>query len=282
MYIHATYKQINEISDVGIYRKQLKEISKINLRQSSKLNVMAVLGALKCLENISYDKNLSIYLANEYSCTQNMINVVSQVNSSDGLVMPFDFLNINTDNVGFFIAAALNSNGNNVSITSQDLSFEKAFELAYFDLISGETLETLVGGVDESLENVINNYEIIHNLENKKTRDGTAWIFLSAKKDGAIAKIKELKVFENIAELNATLATIKVDKISLNQYAEKYKKELAIEQNLIIQQEDEFYGTSSAGYIVNLLRYSTDLLHISLDAKKRAYMFLFEKNTHHA
>ncbi len=277
MYIHSTYKQINEIKDASIYRKQLKEISKINLRQSSKFNVIAVFGALKCLENISYDKNLSIYLASEYSCTHNMLNVITQVNTKDDFVMPFDFLNINTNNVGFFIAQALETVGESLNIAAQDLSFEKALEMAYFDLMCGAATEALIGSVDESLEDIINDYELVHNLENQKIKDGTAWIFLSPEKTGAIAKIKELLIYENIEELNLKLNTISYDKISLNQYAKKYKDDLEIDQNLIIKQPDEFYGTAAAGYIVNLLTYEKELIHISLDAKKRAYLFIFEK-----
>lgn len=277
MYIHSTYKQISDITDVAIYRKQLKEISKINLRQSSKFNVIAVFGALKCLENIPYDKDLAIYLASEYSCTKNMMNVITQVNTKDEFVMPFDFLNINTNNVGFFISQALNTVGKSLNITAQDLSFEKAFELAYFDLLSNEAKEALIGGVDESLEDVISDYKLIHNLENQKTKDGTAWMFISPKKTNALAKIKELGIYENIEELNSKLRTISCDKISLNQYAKKYKNFLEIRPDLVIEQKDEFYGTSAAGYIINLLAYSGELIHISLDSKKRAYLFCFEK-----
>jgi 3-oxoacyl-(acyl-carrier-protein) synthase len=172
MYIRSIYKQISDIEEVSVYRKQLKEISKINLRQSSKFNVMAVLGAMKCMKNISYDKNLSIYLASEYSCTQNMLNVITQVNTKDDMVMPFDFLNINTNNAGFFIAQALDTVGSSLNITSWDLSFEKALEMAYSDLLLNEATEALIGGVDESLENIIDDYKLIHNLENQKIKDG--------------------------------------------------------------------------------------------------------------
>ncbi|MFT5703082.1 MAG: hypothetical protein ACI9TO_000443 [Rickettsiales bacterium] len=277
MYIHSVFKQISEIQNSSIYKKQLKEISKINLRQSSKLNVIAVYGALKCLENISYDKNLSIYLASQYSCTQNMLNVITQVNTKDDFVMPFDFLNINTNNVGFFISEALGTIGKSLNVTSEDLSFEKAFELAYFDLMRFETKEALIGGVDESLENIINDYELINNLENHKTKDGTAWMFLSSKKEGALAKIKALEIYQNIENLNSHLESITYDKISLNQYAKQYKNDLKIDQNLIIKQQDQFYGTSAAGYLVDLLKYKKELIHISLDSKKRAYLFILEK-----
>jgi len=277
MYIHSTFKQIEEIKSVSHYKKQLKTLSKINLRRSSKFNIIAVYGALKCLDDISYDENLSIYMASEYGCTQDMLKVLTQVNTKDDMVMPFDFLNVNTNNVGFFISEALNTTGKNINITSQDLSFEKAFELAYYDLLFKECREALIGGVDESLDDIIDNNKLIHNLENKKTKDGTSWIFISSQKTNAIAKIKKLEIYKNIEELNADLKTICYDKISLNQYAKKYQSDLDINKELILEQKDEFYGTSSAGYIINLLTYNNELLHISLDSKNRAYLFLFSK-----
>lgn len=277
MYIHSTYKQIEEIKPVGYYKKQLKELSKINLRRSSKFNVIAVYGALKCLDNIPYSKNLSVYIASEYGCTQDMLKVLTQVNTKDDIVMPFDFLNVNTNNVGFFISEALETTGTNINISSQDMSFEKAFELAYYDLLFKESQEVLIGAVDESLDDVINENELIHNVENKKTKDGTSWLFLSAEKNNAIAKIEKLEIYENIEKLNAALETISYDKISLNQYAKKYQNSLNIKKKFIIKQKDEFYGTYSAGYIIDLLTYDNELLHISLDSKKRACLFLFSK-----
>lgn len=277
MYIHSTFKQINPIKSLSEYKKQLKEMSTINLRRSSKFNILAVYGALKCLNSIPYDKNISIYIASEYGCTQDMLKVLAQVNTQDDIVMPFDFLNVNTNNVGFFISSALNTTGNNINITAEDFSFEKAFELAYFDLLFNESIEALIGGVDESLEECVKDNTLIHNLENKKTQDGTSWLFLSKEKNNAIAKIEKLETYPNIEELNSVLRGICYDKISLNQYAKKYQDSLDIQKEFIIEQKDEFYGTSSAGYIVNLLTYSKELIHISLDSKKRAYLFYFSK-----
>lgn len=277
MYIRSTHKQINSIQATAIYKKQLKEISKINLRQSSKFNVMAVLGALKCLKDISYNENLAIYTASEYSCINNMLNVITQVNTDDDFVMPFDFLNINTNNAGFFISEALGTHGHNINVTSEDVSFEKAFELAYFDLASNQSKEVLIGGVDESLEEIISDNELIHNLENAKINDGSCWVFVTPEKLNAIAEIKEIQIYSNIEELNSKLRTVNCDKISLNQYAKKYQDQLSINKNLIIKQRDEFYGTSSAGNMIDLLKYKKELLHIGLDSKKRAYLFLFKK-----
>jgi len=278
MYIHSTYKLINDNSEASIYRKDLREISKMNLRQSSKFNIIAVLGALRCLTNVSYDKNLSIYLSTQYSCIKNMISVVHQANIKGEIVMPFDFLNVNTNNVGFFIAQTLGTLGNHLNITVQDMSFEKAFELAYFDLLHGEASEALIGGVDESLQDVPETHKLISNVENLEMKDGSCWIFISPKKDGAIATIKAVETYENLSELNAKLNAINYDQLTLNQFARKQKDSLAINQNLLLPNQNEFYGTESAALIISLLTTNQKhLAHISLDAKQRAYLFLLEK-----
>ena len=272
MYIHSTYKEILNIEDIKQYKNKIKELSSINLRRSSKFNILAIYGALKCLENTTCSKYLSIYIASEYSCTSDMLKVLLQSNIKEEFVMPYDFLNVNTNNVGFFISKALNTFGKNINITSKNLSFEKAFELAYYDLLYDESIEALIGGVDESLNNIRH-----HDIEHKEYKDGTSWIHLSNNKTNAIAKIISIESFPSIKELNMYLKDISYDKLSLNLYAQKFIEELLIKKEKIIKQEDEFYGTYSAGYIINLLKKESKLLHISLDERKKAYLFFFHK-----
>ena len=236
MYIHSTYKEILNIEDIKQYQNKIKKLSSINLRRSSKFNILAIYGALNCLKNKIYTKDLSIYIASEYSCTSDMLKVLLQSNIKEEFVMPYDFLNINTDNISFFISKALDTFGKNINITSKHLSFEKAFETAYCDLLYDEITEALIGGVDESINNIRH-----PDVQHKNYKDGTSWMHLSNNKRNAIAKIISIESFPSIKELNIYLRNISYDKLSLNLHAQK-----------IIKQEDEFYGTYSAGYIINL------------------------------
>lgn len=277
MYIKSIYKQVNENKSAKEYRKDLKEISSLNFRRNSKFNVMAVYGALKVLDKIKYKDNLSIYLASEYGCIEDLLKVLNQINNDESFVMPFDFLNVNTNNTGFLISQALQTVGNNINVSSEDLSFEKAFELAYFDFHFKKVDEILVGGVDESLVNVINHNSVINNLFNLDSKDGSSWLYINNDKRNSLAEIKHFEFFTNLEELNKYLKAIDYKIVGLNQFAKKYVSELQIDKNLIYKSKNNFCGTYSVADIIDLLKEKEESsVYISLDSKKRAYLFFFK------
>ncbi|RYA22191.1 hypothetical protein CRU96_14355, partial [Malaciobacter halophilus] len=245
MYIKTIYKQVNENKSAKDYRKDLKEISSLNLRRNSKFNVMAVYGAIKTLNNVKYKDTLSTYLSSEYGCIEDLLKVLNQINSDDSMIMPFDFLNVNTNNTGFLISQALKTVGNNINITCEDLSFEKAFELAYFDFHFKKVDEVLIGGVDESLNNVPSSNFVINNLENLVSKDGSSWIYINEDKTDSLAKVKYFDFFTDLNKLNSYLKTIDYKIVGLNQFAKKYVSQLKINKNLIFENQDNFYGTYS-------------------------------------
>ena len=277
MYIKNIFKQISENKSVKEHRAQLKAITSLNLRRNSKFNLMAIYGAIKTLENVNYSDKLSIYIASEYGCIEDLLKVLEQINGDDPMLMPFDFLNVNTNNTGFLIAQALNTQGNNINITSEDLSFEKSFELAYFDFHTKKISDILIGGVDESVEYIVNHNTIISNTEKSISKDGSSWFYLNNEKTDSIAKVKSFDFFSSIDELNTFLKTIEYEVVGLNQFASKYQNELKINKNLIFESKNNFYGTASAGHIIDMLNLKKESsIYISLDSKKRAYLFYFE------
>lgn len=277
MYISATFNETFQNHSTKEYKQLLKQLTSKQFRRVSKFNIMAIYGALKCLENKTYTTDINIYTASEYGCIEDMNTVLMQVSKKDEIVMPFDFLNINGNNVGFLISEALNTLGNNFYVTAEDVSFEQAFYLAYFDLSINKIHEALVGAVDESLDCVENVNSMIKNPEGYKICDGTAWFLLSKDKNNAIAKIEHLETFCNLEELNSFLQNLQYDYLSLNLSAKKNITHLNIVQKKIISQNEIFFGTYSAMYISHLLNYKGKLLHISLDENYRAYLFYFNK-----
>jgi len=277
MYIHNTFSEVNKYKSAKEYRKDLKELSSVNLRRNSKFNVMAVYGVLKLLKAQDYSKDLNIYIASEYGCIEDVNDVLEQINHESSIVMPFSFLNINTNNTGYYISQELETIGNNINITAEDVSFEKALELAYFDFKYNNIEEIIIGAIDESLENTPNHNSIIHNLEKKETHDGNSWFYLNNKKENSMAEIKYFKQFENIEELNKRLKTIDYDIVGLNQFAKQNINNLDInKEKTYDNSKDMFYGTSSASSIVTLLNQKKkESIYISLDSKQRAYLILF-------
>jgi len=277
MYICATFNATFKNNTTKEYKQLLKKVTDKQFRRVSKFNTMAIYGALMCLHNKNYDTNLNIYTASEYGCMEELNKVLMQVSKEDEIVMPFDFLNINGNNVGFLISEALDTIGNNFYITAEDVSFEKAFELAYFDISIDKINEALIGAVDESLDYIENINSMIKNIDNKEIYDGTSWFYLSKKNTNALAKVQIVESFTSLEELNSFLDTITYDNLSLNLFAKKQKENLHIDHKKIISQNQDFFGTYSAMYIHTLLNYNGKLLHISLDEVNRAYIFFFTK-----
>jgi len=278
MYIHSSSTMLNPNRSTAEYKKLLKEISTQSFRRISKFNAMAIYGALSCLKNKNYDPSLNIYTASEYGCIQDMNKVLHQVSKKDEILMPFDFLNVNGNNVGFLVSQALGSVGNNFYITAEDFSFEKAFELAHFDLSIGMMDEALVGAVDESLEEVKDHDSFIHNLFKKPLNDASIWFHLSNIEQNSLAKIEAVHTFDCYSKTAEFLKKTKFDHIACNQFALQNKKKLGLDDSLFIDQALEpFFGTQSALCLHNLLQQNGSLGLISCDQKGRAFILQLSK-----
>jgi len=193
MYIHKTYQLFEPDAPIAEYKQKLSTLCKINLRRANKFNLLAVFGALSCAQTQTLSNNLGIYLATEHGPVESLVNVLEQVTKNDGVVMPFDFLGINT-NASFYIAQALNASGKHMVLTSHHLSFEKALQLAYFDLTHNEVDDVLVGKVDASLCFI----EPKHRPKGDKNNyDESCWIYANRNAENAVAKIEKIEEFDS-------------------------------------------------------------------------------------
>ena len=266
MYIHSSYSLIEKNNDAKEYKRRLKEISAIKLRRSSKFNVLAILGALKSLENKKYAEDLSLYISSENACVSDMLKVLHQVNNKDEIVMPFDFLNVNTNNIGFYISQALNINGNNINISCKNFSFEKALETALFDLEIRKCNEVLVGCVDESIEGLFNN----STLQNENQYfDKSSWIYITNLKKDSIAKVEKITYYSSLSSLNDALLTLNYKNILLNTYAKQEIGNLIIDDKALIN-----YLTKD---ITNYFDFKDSLLYLNMDSNNCCYLILFTK-----
>ena len=264
MYIHKTYKFISENKKSKEYRTQLKQISKINLRRSSKFNILAVIGAINCTKEINLSSNIGIYVSTEYGPISDVQNVLKTVSEDNHIVMPFDFLNINTNNVGFYVSQALNAKGKNMVLTSRYISFEKTLSLAAFDFETKSVNDILIGGVDESLEDIENYDNYLKQSENLESKDGSCWFYANNKKENALAKITEVEEFNDINALKLSLKE-SYSKITLNQFAEKDEKVLSLINKDNILNTNEFYGSEGVLKLLELMEYRGKNLHIAKD-----------------
>lgn len=273
MYICSAKKSVFQSKSIKEYKQEIKEFSSQNIRRISKFNALAILGALKTLHQKQYDQNLNIYTGSEYGCIESINKVLKQVSKEDEILMPFDFLNVNGNNVGFLIAESLNTIGNNFYITAEDFSFEKSLELAYYDITFNQIDEALVGAVDESLEDITSYNSYIHNLFQYPIVDGSVWFHLSKHNNNAIAKIENIYNFTDLDSLKGFITKENFDYISLNQFARKENSVTdLITKEKIIPHSETFFGTQGAEDFYDLLSYKGKLLMVSLDTQNRSFV----------
>lgn len=266
MYLHLTSSIIKPNTPIKEYRELLKPLSNINLRRSSKFNILAVYGAILCLSNKELSSNMGIYIATEYGPIMDVNHVLDTVTSDSHIVMPFDFLNINSNNVSFYVAKALNATGKNMVLTSEELSFEKALQLAHFDLKTSEVEDVLIGAVDESLEDIENYTNYTSNVLNKPSSDGSFWFYGNLTSTNAIAQIECVKEYSNFNQIKESLS-FENRTISLNQFSYsdmKLQEYLKSSSNTIIQ-TDDFFGCDGASNFSLLLKHKGEALHIAKD-----------------
>jgi len=191
VYIHQTYQLTQSDMPIATYKQKLATLCKINLRRANKFNLLAVYGALSCVQTQTLSTNLGIYLSTERGPVESLTNVLEQVTKDNGVVMPFDFLGINT-NASFYIAQALNASGKHMVLTSHHLCLEKALQLAYFDLTHNEVDDVLVGCVDASLSFIDPKHRP---MGDKHNHDESCWLYANRNAENAIAKIEKIEEF---------------------------------------------------------------------------------------
>jgi len=273
MYIHKKYSLNNEIQDIKVYKTALKEITKLNLRRSSKLNILAILGALSCVDKSTLSDTTGIYICSEYGSIVSVKKVLEEL-SNDSIIMPFDFLNINTNNASFYVSQALESHGKNMVLTSDNLSFEKGLELALFDLEIDELQDVLIGKVDESLCSIKDYNKYISNLQNLPSNDYSGWLYINETKENALCKIESVESFSSITELNKKIKALNYDTISLNQFAKININTIHADTNKITYKET----LNTMEYIIDFIESSFQrMILISMDTKEKGVVFYIKK-----
>jgi len=258
MYIKSFFKYQEDEKDEKEYKKLLKPIISLDLRKISKFSLLALYGSSKVTKDIEFDKNLSIYVATNSACIDESYKSLHELKNHNS-IMPFNFLNINTNNTGFYISKALDLQANSYTISANNFSFEKALELAYNDFINKTQNNFLIGFVESSsCNNAL--------YREKNMFDNSSWLYIGNNKNNSIAKLKKVKYFKNIKELNNYLVDLKFNNIVLNNYAKEFLEELQIDKSSSIFEGDIFF------IFENNLKNS---LYIALNEKKRAYVFYF-------
>lgn len=184
MYIYA-FSNYTELVEDKLSDKKALLTKRFN-RSDNFIN-LTLLGAQKCVSDISLGKDSTIYLASRNGNLNTTMKVLDAIFIKERLPMPFNFLNSVNASKLFFLAKNFGIEGKTLFVDR----FESALPQSFVDVKQGKTV--LLGVVKEA----------IADLEFHKKRFGkgdieesSRWLLLSSELKGLepIAKIEDFRL----------------------------------------------------------------------------------------
>lgn len=184
IYAFANYTQSYDTHTPG-----KKSLLSTKFNRTDNFIDLALLGAQKCVSNITLPEDTSIYLSSEDGNLNTTSNVLKSIFFESKAPMPFDFLNsVNAASL-YYIARNFNLSGKSIF----SANFDSLFPQIYSDLLQGKTV--LAGSVTEVFEDLQLHQK---RFPNTPREEYSRWILLSEKLEGLkpLAKITHFQMHQ--------------------------------------------------------------------------------------
>ena len=199
MYIHAMSPFIcDPVDEIDGLKADLKNYTNFFFRRVNKFILLSLLGVHRCLHNREFDKSIAVFLATENGNLGDTENVLHQMYRENSFPKPFNFINTMSNTASFYVAQSLKSLGRSITVSSKNVSFERALGLAMVDFKLGQIKEALVGGVDEAVisrEYFVKKYD--QSYHDIKLVEGSSWLYCTADSAGALGKVDDVRTFRD-------------------------------------------------------------------------------------
>jgi hypothetical protein len=204
LYIHSASAFIGETSkDINFLKEELRRYTPENFRRINRFILLAVLGARQCVHERSIGSDTAIYLTTEHGNLGETAEVLDEIYRDRSLPKPFGFINTMSSTAAFYLAQNLGIQGRNITVSSQNLSFERGMELLKVDFAGGAEKSALIGGVDEaSLSRTALAEKPRHEW---RMVEGSGWLYVRPEKEGACGAVTEIRTFRDFSSCIAWL-----------------------------------------------------------------------------
>jgi hypothetical protein len=209
MFIHSSSVFLTDpVKDGHVLKDELKRYTEVHFRRVNKFVILSLIGAHKSVFGKELDRRTSIYLTTERGNLGDTENVLHQIYRKQSLPMPYNFINTMSNTASFYVSQGLNVEGRNISISSQNLSFERGLELLKVDMGMGLVHSALIGGVDEVNWSEVH-FERKYGLSYDSVRqvEGSCWLYFRSSQDGAIGELSAVRSFPSREEAMAWLVS---------------------------------------------------------------------------
>jgi hypothetical protein len=183
MYIHSFSAYAGE-PDVDLRRlkEEVSRYTRVNFRRGNRFILLALLGACQCIRGRSIEPDTAVYLTTEHGNLGETATVLDEIYEARSLPKPYGFINTMSGTAAYYLAQTLGTQGRNITVSSQHLSFERGLELLKSDFAGGER-SALIGGVDEASLSGENAEQGDH--RGWPMADGSGWFHVKSEREGA-------------------------------------------------------------------------------------------------
>ncbi len=196
MFIHNASTFLSAPVDVKALKEELKRHTDIHFRRINKFVLLALIGAHRCARDQRISPETAIYLATEHGNLGDTESVLCQIYRQHRLPMPYNFINTMANTASFYVAQGLNLTGRNLSVSSQNLSFERTLELLKADMDLRTVRSALAGSVDEATASESHFREKSGlALDQVNQVDRSCWLYLTRERQGALGEVKAIRSF---------------------------------------------------------------------------------------
>jgi len=179
-------------------RPIVKQLLGQSLRQASHFVELATIGAKMCIQRMHErpPAATALYFGTGLGPIRKTESLLDQIlPPGNGFAAPFDFINASPNMGAFHAAAAVGLSARNFTVAQDELSFERALDLAISDLRNGSTPAALVGGADE---NFFPRADYLRRLpldDNEIMGEGGGWLYLDCQARKARGELLAVETF---------------------------------------------------------------------------------------
>lgn len=202
MYVHATAPYVcSPEVEIDELKAELKNYTDFFFRRVNKFIMLSLMGVHRCVHGKSIDPHTAVFLATENGNLGDTETVLHQLYRENSFPKPFNFINTMSNTASFYVAQSLKTLGRSITVSSKNVSFERALELAMTDFELGHIREALVGGVDEAVfsrEYFSKKYDA--SFHDARLVEGSSWLYCTADNSGALGMIQDIRTFNSQTE----------------------------------------------------------------------------------
>ncbi len=196
LYIHGASAFIGDAhADQNLLKEELRKYTRENFRRVNRFILLALIGARQCIHDRSIAGDTAVYLTTEYGNLGDTVVVLDEIYTVHSLPKPFSFINTMSNTAAFYLAQNLGIRGRSLTVSSQNLSFERGIDLLMTDWSSCSVTSALIGGVDVSSLSETGGED--RNARGWQMVDGSGWFYVRTEREGACGAFRENRTFQD-------------------------------------------------------------------------------------